>query len=50
MDHPQGNATQNHSETIISHPIEWLLSKRQEIASTDQDAKEENTCALLVAM
>ena len=29
-------------------PLEWLLSKRQEITSADKDAKKKDPCALLV--
>ena len=31
-----------------SHLLEWLLSKRQEITSVDENVKKRNICALLV--
>ena len=40
----QRNANQNHNE-IISHLLEWLLSKRQEITNVSKDVeKEECLC------
>ena len=40
----QGNANQNHNDTIISYQFEWLISKRQITSVGEEVEKKEPLC------
>ena len=44
----QENANQNHNGLVTSHLLEWLLSKRLEIACVVEDVRKREHYALLV--
>ena len=42
----QGKANQNHNEIIVSHLLEWLLFRRQEISAGEDVEKRVPLCTL----